>query len=429
MTNKEFSTIVLLPVILAAGIFACLKPASAEPASAMMTANQAAPVAEPNAILDARFPSAGLSLVAMTGLTQITNNEGEIDLGRVSVLKTPALMQMFRLNNATNKALTLDRLQTSCHCTSAVWEMEDGKPRLNTSKSSLTLLPGKSIAVEVRLNLMQMAPGEVVKSVSVFLKGQTQPAALVTFIADVQPVVSFWPHQIDFGQVSAASPRTVTLTADFDPVLASKGSLPTLVSSNPSIQITAASVPSVQKSFIRRTYTLTLLPTVDGLVSGSLSFAPASSTKNDGTSSDRNFAALSAISLSVQGQVIGSVAAEPSALSLGPVPGKHATAGHVALTGQTEQSLAGAVVESDSPYVAVHLDAARAETSDNTGSGIKVSNGFGGAQAAANSQTMSIIVKPNAPLGKLQTQVRVTLANGQILLVSVTAYVIAASAL
>ena len=89
---------------------------------------------------------------------------------------------------------------------------------------------------------------------------------------------------------------------------------------------------------------------------------------------------------------------------------------------------------SDSPYLVARLEStgptmADAAAGTASRSGQRVPNGMGGFQAAANSQTMSITVKPNAPLGELQSQVRVTLANGQSLLVPVTAYVIAPNAL
>jgi len=435
MTNKILSMIALLPVVVTIGVITYPTLASADIEHTVITANQAAPVAEPNTILDAKFPSVGLNLTAENGLTQIASNEGKVDLGRVSALKTPALTQIFRLKNITGKLLTLDRLQTSCHCTSAVWEAEDGKLPTSARSTPLTLRPGESVAVRVRLDLKQMASGQIVKSVMVFLKGQTQPAALVTFVADIQPVVSFWPQQIDFGQVSPGAPRTVTLTADFDPALAEKGNVPALISSNPNVKITVANALALQDGFTRRTYSLTLLPDVAGPVSGSLSFAPAVSPGSSTTAD----VALANISVAVSGQVVGAVAAEPATLALGPVPGKHSTKGKITLTGQTERTLAGAVVESDSPYVTAHLEEtssniassekARAVTSNAAASGQKAPNGFGGFQAAANSTTMSVTVAPNAPLGKLQTQVRVTLANGQTLLVPVTAYVIAADAL
>lgn len=431
MNNHVLPTVILLPLVLTVVILTVLSPADAE----AVPANQATPVAEPNAILDARFPTTGLSLTTETGLTLLTSNEGEVDFGRVSILKMPVLTQTFRLKNTTSKVLVLDRLQTSCHCTSAAWEAGDGKPPLGAGSTPLILRPGKSIAVQVRLDLKQMASGRVVKSVMVFLKGQTQPAALVTFVADIQPVVSFWPQQIDFGQVSPGAPRTVTLTADFDPALAEKGNVPALISSNPNIQITAANAPALQNGFIRRAYSLTLSPDVAGPISGSLSFAPAVSPGSSTTAD----AALANVSVAVSGQVVSAVAAEPTALALGPVPGKHSTEGSITLTGQTERTLAGAVVKSDSPYVTARLEGTssntassektRAMTSNAAASGQKASNGFGGFQAAANSTIMSITVTPNAPLGKLQTQVRVTLADGQILLVPVTAYVIAANSL
>ncbi len=429
MSDRVLLKLALLPFVLAANVFVYPATASADSTSASMSANQAAPVAEPNAILDARFPPEGLSLTAMPGLTQITSNEGKVDFGRVSLLKTPTLTQTFRLKNVTDKPLTLDRLQTSCHCTSAVWEIKDSKMRLSAEAAPLTLLPGKSIAVNVRLNLTQMAAGQVVKSVMVFLKGQTQPAALVTLVVDVQPVVSFWPHKIDFGQVSMGAPRTVTLTADFDPALVKNGKPPVLVSSDPNIKIVAANT-SLQEGTVRQIYTLTLSPLVAETVSGSLSFASAGTVESDTAAR----AALSNVSVPVQGEVIGSVAAEPSALALGPVPGKRSTEGRITLTGQTEQTLAGATVVSDSPYLVARLEnAAPGGTGTAAGTqaavGESMSNGMGGFQAAANSQTMSVTVKPNAPLGELQAQVRVTLANGQSLLVPVTAYVIAPNAL
>ena len=189
---------------------------------------------------------------------------------------------------------------------------------------------------------------------------------------------------MDFGQVTLGSPRSLTLTATFDPRLALGGTLPSLVSSDPDIQVvplpTQASdeatppsggtgTPPAKTGMLRQTYKVTLTATAAGPISAKLSFAPrdpAPKASAPGVSSKADpdkanpSAILANLSIPVQGTVGGDIAAEPAALALGPVSRQHMASGQVVLAAQNEAALAGAVVTSSSPFVSGHLQSMQA---------------------------------------------------------------------
>lgn len=450
--NKKFilemTSKALLVLICSSSTTANSMPVAQGSNQSMPMANKVAPVVEAEAILNARFPFAGLSLVPAPVLKQLANNEGEIEFGQVSALDAPQLERTFQLKNAGKAPVTIERLQTSCHCTSAFFETPTGSRAsdIGASKTytSQTLRPGQTATVRVRIDLAQLTAGSVVKSVFVYLKGNSQPAAFVTLSGELRSSLTLWPQKLDFGQVPMGSPRTLTITTTFDPRLAAPDALPMLVSSDPDIQVAPApktlaavgDVPgqrNLKNAPLQQTYLITLSASSAGPVSSVLSFAPtvpridsmAAKTKMEATARTKQpisaktdtSTILARISVPVQGEVVGDVAAEPSALALGPVPGQRSAVGRVMLTVQNADALAGAVMSSPSPYVSAKIQT------------VQPLLGGGGANTLPGSRMLEVTISPKAPLGLMQTTVIVTLTNGQRLHIPISAYIISPNAL
>lgn len=395
--------------------------ASAAPAPVFVKPpNPAAPDNLPNtraAFRAGLVPFAGLRVAPAAGVQTAAPNQGQHDFGIVSALDTPSIEQTFTLSNSTPAPLVLDRLQPSCHCTMATAE--------GTTVAGVlpTLAPGKTLAVHVTVSLTDLAPGPLLKTVLVYTKGNPQPAAVFTLTGELKPAVTLSPNLLDFEQVALGHPQTLSVTATLDARLTGSGSLPILASTNPNIRINPQpEVLSRLKSNLvkanpqpgknspasstligsrRRTYLVTLLPTAAGPITGSLSFV--SSGHDPKTTS-----ALANASVLLLGQVTGDLSAQPPVLAFGTVRLGRGTARQVVLTGKDPADVTAPKITSGNSYVSAKLTAAPLFTSG---------------QVQPASRILEVTLAANAPLGLLQTQVKVSLPNGQCLLVPVSAFV------
>ena len=105
----------------------------------------------------------------------------------------------FRVRNDGASPVTVQRLETSCGCTSAV---ADGNiPRV--------LSPGQDLAVHCTLNLNGLQPGIVLKTVGVYLEGAKSPSATLQFCGVIAARCSLMPATVDFGPVLAGTHRAL----------------------------------------------------------------------------------------------------------------------------------------------------------------------------------------------------------------------------
>ena len=362
-------------------------------------------------------PFAGLRVAPTAGVTAAAPNQGQHDFGTVSALDTPRIEQTFTLSNSTPAPLVLDRFQPSCHCTTAAVEGASAEGALPT------LAPGKTLAVHVTVNLTDLAPGPLLKTVLVYIKGNPQPAAVLSLTGELKPAVTLMPNLLDFGQVALGHPQTLSVTAALDARLTDNGTLPILASTNPNIRISpqpevvsrlkanllkgngqpSRSLPtsSALAGTRRRTYLVTLLPNAAGPVTGSLSFIPSGHNPKIAS-------ALANASVLLLGQVTGDLSAQPPVLAFGTVRLGQGTARQIVLTGKDPADVTAPKITSGNFYVSAKLTAAPLFTSG---------------QLQPSSRILEVTLAANAPLGLLQTQVKIILPNGQCLLVPVSAFV------
>ncbi len=365
------------------------------------------PVIRPRAV-----PFAGLRVAPTAGVQTAAPNQGQHDFGTVSALDTPSIEQTFLLSNSTSAPLVLDWFQPSCHCTTVTVE------GTSTGAVMPTLLPGKTLAVHVTVSLADLAPGPLLKTVLVYIKGNPQPAAVLALTGELKPAVTLSPNLLDFGQVELGHPQTLSVTATLDARLLDKGTLPILASTNSNIRISPQpevisrlkvsprmgsklpASPALVGSR-RRTYLVTLLPSAAGPITGSLSFIPSGHDP-------KATSVLANASVLLLGQVIGDLSAQPPVLTFGTVRLGQGTARQIVLTGKDPAEVTAPKITSGSPYVSAKLTAAPL---------------FASGQIQPASRVLEVTLGANAPLGLLQTQVKISLPNGQCLLVPVSALV------
>lgn len=341
------------------------------------------------------------------------------------VATTPPVVQHTFALRATNEAIQVTRLSPSCHCVGAVLA---GKEKTSLP---LTFAPGEETSVSVSINLSELRPGAFTKSVLVYAKKSPDSSEFLwkqlTVRGNLLPAVSFAPEggantnlfvlplgTVDLSASAAGGMPGAILAATLDPRLLSGGSkaeLPPLVSSNPGIQ--AKRLPDGgTKGTIR--YRVFVAPDAPiGSLVGTISFAPSATDKSV------RAAAWRSASLVVTGEVVGDITARPQVVAFGLEPQaegsriKSTIEGQpfsrtVTLTGKDAATFEGVKVESDNPNVTAGVLTITKPTAERT---LVISLAPSAAKRVAE----------NGP-AFLQARVTVRLANGQRLILPVSAF-------
>ena len=131
------------------------------------------------------FPFAGLSVSAGKEIKLTASNAGVYTFG-TRYLPSPGLAQaVFVLRNMSALPLTLDRLQPTCHCTTA--EVLGGSEVQAADHRVPVVPPGGSLKVRVTVILSGHAPGPLLKSVLIFVSGHSDPAARLDMSGTLLP--------------------------------------------------------------------------------------------------------------------------------------------------------------------------------------------------------------------------------------------------
>ena len=134
----------------------------------------------------------------------------QFHFGSRSVLDTSPITHTFVLRSSTGKSITIDRLQPSCRCTTAVVEgVKDEAP-------PFTLAPGQQARVRVIISPGDALPGPFEKEVYVFAAGDSVPTATLQMAGELTAPVLFEPAVLNFGRLSGPNvrPLSVTITVD-----------------------------------------------------------------------------------------------------------------------------------------------------------------------------------------------------------------------
>lgn len=172
--------------------------------------------------------NAARTLTALGGT--VRPGDAVYEMGSIGPQPSAALTHSFFLRNDTSVALTLDRLQASCPCTSAKVAGGTG--------SGTVVAPGQSLSVRVAVNPQMLSPGLLHKSVWVFVQGQDAPAATLEMTGALLPAASFSPPSLAFGQIERGTVLTLLLKATPLPERLEQGTELRLVSPDPDVQVT-----------------------------------------------------------------------------------------------------------------------------------------------------------------------------------------------
>ncbi len=370
----------------------------------------------------------GLRVEAAPEITLTAPNLAARSFAPANLLDTPQLEQVFTLRNAGRVPLILDRFKSSCGCTRVFLAgMEKGESEAEAGGEALgqTLKPEQEMRARVAIDLTALPPGPFQKTVSVYAQGTTRPVALLTLTGTLLPSVTFRPALLDFGQAAPGQARPVLLTVSYDPRLTANGPLPPLFSTNPDVRIAPvrtnpnsppAPLPAGQRA---ETFAVTLVRESPlGFISGSIAFQPGLAVVPAvgalQPSALRLHPAFLQATALLTGQVTGDVVAEPPVAAFGNAPLGRASMRQIVLTGLRPEALANFKIASASLWVTARLlDASLPAPGANRPTAL----------------ALELILSPEAPAGVLQTQVKITLANGQRLLIPITAYVTASPAM
>jgi Protein of unknown function (DUF1573) len=348
---------------------------------------------------------------------------GRCDFGQILLLIAPengpggkspgkSRERVVMLRNTGTTSIEIERLESSCGCTTAMLPAEGGVTRTR-------LAPGEKIALRIALHTETLKPGPLRKWVWVRARHQAQPIATLAITAFVQAPATFTPATLDFGRVPAGEKRALRLTAT-TPVGSVNASAWHLASTNPDVRIEDETAPSdvdnkrSTNGHATRTFTVTLAPdALLGRIEGALRLVAGPSDTNashaaipvNGGDAD----AGSGLSVPLAGEVSGSLSAMPRVLVLGSTPAGKAVTRQVIVQGETPDALRGLQISSTSPSVSARL-LPFTPPPDN---------------ATATTVTLAVTLADTAPAGGFQADVIVTTRTGQRLRIIVLGSVIA----
>ena len=157
-------------------------------------------------------------------MESISSSHARFTFDKQDILAAPTIEHTFTLRNDTKNPVVLERLGSSCGCTSAFAEKApstsvrpsaaSGKP--DSGSVSRFLLPGEKIAVHVSVDASRLRSGEAKKLVWVFTQDSGQPAATLEMVGVVQAPVTFTPSVLNFGKTPVGKGASLSLTVTFD---------------------------------------------------------------------------------------------------------------------------------------------------------------------------------------------------------------------
>jgi hypothetical protein len=341
---------------------------------------------------------APLIISAFIGVANTPESAYHYPFGSVNSAQSSPIEHVFTLRNTTDKAVTIEKIQPTCGCTTAVLG--------NGAKVDLPapLAPGASVDVRVAIDPGHLSPGNVDKFVLVFVKEQPEPFATLSMTGTLIAGATYAPSSLNFGKVPYGKEAELPLTVTVDPAILAPGMHPHIACNQEGVDVerndppTAAAVP--KDGMVEEHYTVKVLPTAMlGTFTGSVMMLVS-----DGHGGERQVS----IPASITGSIVGAVKATPEVVAFAMV-----TAGEPS----TQDVLLEGVSSADIPKVKLLVagDALAAKL---------VPAGTADPQPSVHLQ---VSITSKAHPGSLGSEIIVTLPNGAELLLPVIAYIVAAS--
>ena len=334
--------------------------------------------------------AAGLTVVLRNGVRADGPVAAHYDAGQVDPLTTSHMEGHFTLRNAGAAPLVLQRLTTSCGCTSAL--VDRAKGRLPQ-----TLAPGAQVEVAVTVDLSHHR-GMVSKTASVYTDAGPAPALVLEVRGQVRSRLSLAPATLDFGQVSVGTTRTLPLTLTVSPQSNVKVA-PALISLNPALQVAPDPAAKTEPGVFAYAVTLSGRA-ARGQFTGAVMLAPTGGFAAD----------AEAATVRVTGRIVGGVAATPTAIVFGSVIAGKEAVRQVFLSTAAPAGLDSLTLACPSPWVSarLHIPDPKEKADADTAIDIRVSD--------------------HAPPGNLNAQVTIVTGKGERLVLPVSAIIVRAVA-
>jgi hypothetical protein len=371
--------------------------------------------------------STRLTILPGEGTTITAPGQARYDFGETTLFDTRTATHVFRLRNDTDAPVTIARLMATCGCTSAVIDSADVTPSVpkpavavpgerRTPPDIAVLPPGGEAEVRMTVNLGELRPGRIDKTVSVIVPGAGQAAARLEIRGTVKPVITLAPMAANLGEIPAGTRRSVTLTATMDSRLAAFVPVPKPVANDTSLQVALAEnvgAAPAPPGTVTRKYTVTIGPDAPlGTVAGnvSLDLPAAELLRADrlppGITPALIAGMLRGAQSAVIARVVGDVTAAPATVAFGAVTDKAPVTRTVTLTGKDAATLAGMKLQVSRPNPRM---TARLRPQESTRPGTRL---------------IDVRFDPSGLEGAQYAALLVTLTNGQHLEIPVNGYVL-----
>ena len=387
-----------------------------------------------------------LHVLSTGSVTVVTSGTGIYAFGRVDPLVQHEMQQTFVLRNDSNIPLIGLRLQSSrqgdMHVLAAV-ENSRAAPRPIPPNAVLpTVPPHQKLTLIVSLSLLGLPLGRVHETLAVLIPDKAQTVALMEINGELVPPVRFSSASLDFGRFAAGESRVAMLNLDLNPRLAPLGSVPKLFCSNPDVRIDplplreqdkrkSPLLSKEQRAAGLYAYRIVLPDTAPlGAVEGAIRVAyidpPTPASLAPLRSNVPNIPpvplppavvadALRNVSVQLSGEIVGDVSAAPASVAFGLVTQGKPASQSLQLSGRKIKALEGVQINSPSLWLSARLTNANSPSPAGRLPGI--------IQRGSRTQTLEILLSPQAPVGRLQTSLTLTLSNGQRLVLPVSALV------
>lgn len=363
----------------------------------------------------ARQDPPALTLIKEKGI-ESTVNGFRCDFGTIDRLRSPKLERTFKIKNQSDHAVEIDHLQPSCGCTTVLLTSQ------GTTAPGMTLEPGQQATIKTSIDLAHLGSGSIQKYLFVMLKGSSMSALTLEFAMNLEAPVQFAPAMLDFGKVNSGTSKTLSLLATVDKRLLRSGRIVKLISSNPDIEIVPR-VDAVEPKaggdrYEVQAYNFIVSPGATlGILRGTISYMISggsnkpSARTNTASEPEIGDILLTSTYLFVTGEVVGKIGATPGVVVFGVVNAGQNAIRKITITGESETVLKGLKVTTINNWLTAKLTEPlpTAKTNDKA--------------QIPPLRILEVTVTPKAPTGSFETQILITTAEGQKLLIPVVATV------
>ena len=306
----------------------------------------------------------GLSVTLEPGMERTGPDAVKCDLGAVNPARTPHCERDFTLKNTTDAPIAIARVRGSCGCESVTLHRD------KQDIPSATLAPGERITLHVSIKMAGQRGEHLHKFVWVD-GADSKPLATLALELAVHESVSFSTGFLAFGTMGKGTTRSLDFAVRVEKDVLNGKPLPRLVSSNPALRVETVGAATATlwngRPGLVQNYKVSPADTLQpGSLEGILYFdlpaasvgPPAGTVPKNAPDSDA-LDALRNASLSVSGDIIGSILALPRTLLFGNVEAGHESRRSVLLNGLGAEALQAMTVSSDNKWVTARVQIVR----------------------------------------------------------------------